>query len=501
MAHIGDVIANGLGWERDIWSVPGGDLAKFGDRVREWAHAVSPTDGSAPSDAAYYGGWPSANLSTIGWGGAVSTALLLEDRIVGKDPISDWFCLERYSRPNFMASRTGWQSQGLGTPPDVAATRRFLAVQLPAIRALLPLLDSGLVTLVPSEITREASRDEIEQLAGRIAEVVLTDPPQLARQFRPEDLAVDDDIRGFFALAGGEVEGQTRKHLQRAVDYFAAEYVLSQKADATYTSVFEWESYLLRQGVSTALSPMLPTAQVMLSTRIPALAGLTPEIIRTIHDDETFGDFRADLENIYGNCPRAPQAEVDAYVRDREKVLLEPKLHRLTKEMDRGRLARIGIGPVGGCSFSLAASLLTIVAGGIAKDPLTTASGVVASTAAAGGFAWARRQPKDTKKIWSALIKHGGSIRDEVPRATDQAESSAPGPSGNPWGIDTEPGQFVRVTPGMILHWNQERPGGSVIGDQFHEGVYAPCPCGSKHKYKFCCAGVAPAPQPPRPGG
>lgn len=453
MTHIGHVIENALGWDRDIWSIPGREIKNFAERVREWAHAVSP-DFGVSTEAVYYGGWPSANLPTIGWGGVVSTALLLEKQVVGKDPISDWFCLERYSRPNLMASRPGWQPQGVGSPPDFAATRHFLAIQLPAIRALLPLLDAGLVVLVPSEIVQHVNQREIENVAQSISDSVLFDPPRTARRFQPQELAVDDDVKGGFVLAGGAVAAQTEKHLRRAVNYFAAEYMLSQQARATYTAVFEWESHLLREGVGKILSPVVPTTQLMLSSRIPILSGLTPKLIRSIHEDDALAEFRSDLSNMYGNCPLGSRREVDAYVREREKELLEPRLAQLIRETDRGLFSRIGIG-ARKVSFSLTAGLVSAGLGVAAMGPAGAAAGLLPLLGTLGDAAFERRG--GSTRIWSALVKHGRTLADEVPRAIEQPGHTDVDSLGNPWGIDSEPGMSVTVTPGTVLHWYSPR--------------------------------------------
>lgn len=237
---------------------------------------------------------------------------------------------------------------------------------------------------------------------------------------------------------------------------------------------------------------MVPTAQVMLSSRIPALSGLTPEVIRTVHDDDAFGDFRADLVSIYGNCPLTSRGEVDAYVRDREKALLEPRLAHLAKEMDRGPLSRLGIS-AGTVSFSLAAGLMA--AGAAAVTTGSAAAAPIGLLPVLGSLVdSARRRPKGPIKIWSTLVKHGGTIQDEIPRAIGQAGSPATGPSTNPWGIEPEPGMNVTVASGTILHWDAGRSGNSVTGGQYHQGVYAPCACGGTLKYRFCCAGVTPVP-------
>lgn len=499
MAHIGNVIENSLGWDQDVWSISGQELMAFGDRVREWAHA-EVTEHSR-LDAAYYGGWPSANLTSVGWdGGLIPTSLLFEDQVVGKDPISDWFSTERYTRDNYMGTRVGWLRDT--QTAAVAETRCFLAWQLPMIKRLLPLLDCDLVRLEPSEIPLQERSSDAEQVASLVEEAALSDPLAVAALFSPEDLTFDDDIRGMQVFAGGDIRQQTAKTLARAAAYFAREYTFSQLTGATYTAVFPWEDHLLREGLSQILSPYLRTTEVMLSSKLPILSGLSPEVIRKAHDDDSFGEFREQLHRVYGGCPvGAPASEVNAYVRDQERFVLDPILHQAQKDVERGSLSKLGI--------SLSEHAFTLL-GSLAIPAATGALGATADAAAIAlpliGL-WAdaaRKQPtQGPVRIWSSLIKHRRTVEDVIPRANtrsattaDQGEQhEAPATidsiPDNPWGMDLEPSPNVRVSAGTRLFWDYPpAPSTMVTSSEYSEGVYRPCPCGSTLKHKFCCHGL-----------
>lgn len=503
MAHIGTVIENALGWDRDVWSISGKELMEFGNRVREWAHAADVTEHSR-RDAAYYGGWPSANLTSVGWdAGLISTALLFEDQVVGKDPISDWFSTERYSRELYMGTRVGWLRDN--RTAAIAETRHFLAWQLPMIKRLLPLLDCGLIRLEPSEICLQERSSDAEQVAGSIEETALSDPLALAALFSPEDLTLDDDIRGVAVFAGGDIQQQTAKVLTRATAYFAREYTFSQLTGATYTAVFPWEDHLLREGLNPCLSPYLRTTEVMLSSRLPIFAGLTPGMIRKAHDDDSFGDFREQLHRVYGSCPvGAPESEVSAYVREQESSVLDPILHRARKDVERGPLGKLGLS-FSGNTFTIAGGLVNSAIMGTLG---TTTGAVAAILPLIGVLADAARKQRTqgTTRIWSSLLKHGCTVENVIPRAItvpaatsddgEQQDVSATSAAientaDSPWGIAAEPSHTVLITAGTRLFWDYP-PAPATHGNSsgYSNDTYRPCPCGSTRKYKFCCRGL-----------
>lgn len=493
MAHIGEVIDNSLGWDRDIWSIPGREIAAFGEWVSEWALAVTVTEG-AVDDAAYYGGWPSANLATVGWDGVVSTGLLMEHQVVGKEPLSDWFSMPSRTRPRLMAARTGWVNDD--GSPAMDKTRQFLAHQLPALRRIRPLLDAGIVRLVPSSAALVEHEAMVRDASKALKDSLLVDPLALAHRFDPQDLTVDDDVRGLFVMAGGGHIPQTVKYLQRAVDYFSSEYVLANVTGATYTSVFEWERHVLTQGLGAALSPHLPATDVVLQSRLPVFSGLTPDVITTLHGDDAFADFRAELAALFGNCPvSASPGEVSAYLLDRERTALQPIIDRATRQVDDGPFRRLGLG-LRDIKYSLVGGFIGTGIGALSASGV--GPGVAAGVGAllpVVGSAYEnvkKSQPSGSQRIWGSLVRHGRTLRDEVPTArpipTQDISSAA---TDHPWKIPAEPSNSVVISAGSLLGWLARDPSPSQVSGGYHLGAYAPCPCGSRLKYRFCCSGVA----------
>lgn len=137
---------------------------------------------------------------------------------------------------------------------------------------------------------------------------------------------------------------------------------------ATYTAAFDHELFLCREGISQTAGPSSNVAQAILRSDLPIFGGLTPKIIKDIHDDDCFGDFRAELHRLYQDAPvNSSTAELNAYVHDQEQVLrAHPRKGR--KSATQGAFSRIGAS-LKGSKFSLASGLsaaLLLQTGGLA---------------------------------------------------------------------------------------------------------------------------------------
>lgn len=116
------------------------------------------------------------------------------------------------------------------------------------------------------------------------------------------------------------------EQISRAIEhghrYFSREYSLAMLNGATYTAAFDHELFLCREGISQTAGPSSNVAQAILRSDLPIFGGLTPKIIKDIHDDDCFGDFRAELHRLYQDAPvNSSTAELNAYVHDQEQVL------------------------------------------------------------------------------------------------------------------------------------------------------------------------------------
>src|SRR5262245_36878350 len=127
--------------------MPGRDLWHLGDEVRRFARSYTPPKLETAKFPIYLGGWPSANFFAADNGQLILSSLLYCGQVVAKDPISDWFTMERYQNERMMAGRSGFlDDQG---KPNVAGTRRFMANVIPALIELRPLIESATIVLVP----------------------------------------------------------------------------------------------------------------------------------------------------------------------------------------------------------------------------------------------------------------------------------------------------------------------------------------------------------------
>ncbi|MBW3085828.1 hypothetical protein KEM60_02039 [Austwickia sp. TVS 96-490-7B] len=493
MVHIGTVVENSLGWSRSIWDIPGKEIWEFGDRVREWAAAFDYAD-VIRSQATYYGGWPSANLATVGWeGGVVSSALLFEDHILGKDSISDWFSDEQYQREKLLVARMGWRRDD--NRPALSETRAFLAVQLPRLRRLLPLLDAGVIKLAPSEKLLWQSRDDVKRVAKLVSGAALTNAQEITKKFGAQELPIDDDVRGLFQFAGGGNDwDMARLYLNRAATHFAREYVLASSLNGVYSSVFDFEEYLLRYGLGASVASQIPVVEALLSSRMPMFSNVNPKLLARIHGSDDFEEFRADLAKIYVGIPtRASKAEVQAYIDDREKTLLRPIVKRAVQDVDRGFLGKLGVGLkptmwglIGGITGALVSGSVTTL------GALAGAAVPLLGTAIDSAI---KERPQGSRRVWMRLVQHSRSVEQEI-LYTSQPPSDPPDDTtGRPWGLPLASPLSLQVTPGLLLMWREQPSTGANAGG-YSGGAYAPCPCGSTLKYKFCCSRVPGATAP-----
>jgi hypothetical protein len=444
-AHIGDVIENALGWDVDVYSLSDTVVERFAENVQTWSRSVAPSDGTT---GAYYGGWPSANVASLGLDGVLGTALLFEERLIGKDVLSDWFAAERYLNRHMMGSRPGWLGED-GQSFDHEATRHFLANQIPAIKRLRPLLDSGVLRLIPSEPVQLQNQPQVELLVAELGGRLLKHPVRLARKFAAGELATDDTRRGYFVMAGGGWEGQTRKAFTDALHFFANEYLLSLRTGSSYTAPFAWESHVALKGLKVGQGPYLPVQAVLLASRLPVFSGLTADLIAQIHEDDAFASFRAELAEILGQCPmKAKPAEVQRYLATQQADRLRPILDAAERSADAGPLRRAGLA-MADLRFTVTTGV-TAAGVGLATG---TGWGAALAGAASVGAAVADKlieTPKATTPIWKALVGHERSIEQEMLDDWVQTTRDV-APTAHPWGIPREPSMSVTVSSGSLL--------------------------------------------------
>lgn len=469
--------------DNDFTTVTGRDLESFGERVREFSTHHTP-DIDPANHPIYLGGWPSANFALLG-GDLILTSLLYSGQVLVRDPIADWFSVEQYHIEHMMSARRGFHPPDDDAETRTRRTRAFLATIVPQLVRMKPLIEAGIVVPVPSEPLYFQQRARIDRLRRDIERHLIVDPLEYATRFNAEEIATEDNVRGYFAMAPGpEPAPQIRKAIGHGVRYFAREFTLADGYGVTYTAPFAQERYLCQQGVSRVVGTSSRVVDAVLHSRLPVFHDLTPEVIRDVHDDDAFGEFRATLHRVYQGTPVEDPAAASAYVRDQENALLQPLILEGEKAASRGFLARLGAS-LSRNKFAIATAL--------AADATVGTLGAATAIAVAGAFAddaIGSRRDRGPVRIWSSLVAHNQHVGDEL-RGVQHAPASVPSSPNTPWGIPRGPGMSVSVTAGQMI-WDADSRGLADTDEEARSrlGVYGPCRCGSGRKFKFCCAGL-----------
>ncbi|OEI68067.1 hypothetical protein Cus16_2158 [Curtobacterium sp. ER1/6] len=462
--------------DEDFSRVPGRTIREFGSQVLTGSQA-DPAHLSPDRQPVYIGGWPSANFGLV-HGDLLLTSLLYNEQLLIRDPIVDWFAPEQHLVEHALAARPGyWDPEA--NQPHMRETRQFLNVAVTQLRALRPLIDAGIVVPVPTARRVYEQRVPIRRLVDRLVKNPDLAPGAYTAAYSPADIPVEDNVRGMFIFASGpNPEPRIAESLRRGLTYFAREFLIAASYGATYTAAFDHELFLCRTGVRDFVRPATRTSEAILQSDLPIFSGLTPQLIAEVHDDDMFGQFRADLHELFQNAPvDGTQSDLAAYVSDQERILLQPKLDDARKAAERGILQRIGAGLNAG-KFGIAAGLAI----DLALQSPGLATGLNVAREMANGFLDAPRE-QGSQRIWSSLIRHhrsvGAEMRDVRPK---------PG-STTGWAVPPEPSMNLTITPGTIIHDFVPRPDLEPYATPsgYTGGDYRPCPCGSGLRYRFCC--------------
>jgi hypothetical protein len=465
--------------------LPGTALVELGDAVRAFAATYRAPILDTDSHPVYLGGWPSANFWAAQHGPMILSSLLYCGQVVGKDPIVDWFSTDRYRGERTMTARQGYLNDD--GSPNVRGTRQFLAVVVPRLQILRPLVESEALVLFGGERFRADHESEVSNLARALMANVPIEA--VVSQFRTEDLCADDRRRGAFVLAHShEPVNAFRTHVERSIQYFAREYLLAKSVGAEYTAPWPYEAYLCEQGLGKEqnVSASQHVVRALVNTSFPMFRGLTPKLVSELREDELFASFRYDLVETYRDIPNGEAEDVRRYIAENEAAILKPKVQKATRAAERGILKRIGV-ELRDAFIQLSANV-----------------GVQAATGEIGGESLVHaglsylvervlkpRRSRDSLTLWTKLARHQRSVREEIELTRFDQGSGA---SASSWPEPSEPSMSVIVTPGLLF---MDQPKLDVPEvDGYAEGAYAPCPCGSGLKWRFCCRLVPGSPTP-----
>jgi hypothetical protein len=164
----------------DFSRLPGTAIHEFGEHVRDYAAKAMPNL-DATKHPIYIGGWPSANFWFVD-GDMILSSLLYSGQVLVRDPIADWFPDEQYLVQHLFAARPGYLDPHNGYNVRMDNTRAFLANVIPALRAMRPLIDAGIIVLVPAEKSYLQHAGAIDRLKLDLTAKVATDPLPWSRR-------------------------------------------------------------------------------------------------------------------------------------------------------------------------------------------------------------------------------------------------------------------------------------------------------------------------------
>lgn len=172
----------------------------------------------------------------------LASALLCSDSVTLFDPLHYWFCDGQYERERLMSAPQGWRDTRT-RQPNYQRTKQYMTKALQWFSQIRPLVDAGIIILIPAENIIQKNNGQIHELKKGIVQKL--DPIwELSSKYKPEEITVDDNQKGVFTFVGGDRNIQLEKHLSRGILHFARDIAISNETQALYTAPFRWEQFL-----------------------------------------------------------------------------------------------------------------------------------------------------------------------------------------------------------------------------------------------------------------
>jgi hypothetical protein len=341
-----------------------------------------------------------------------------------------------------MSAPTGWLD--LNTKqPNPSLTREYMSAVLEWLYDLRPLVEKGIIILIPAEQIVHDQLQEVGVLSMGVTELI--EPIEdLAASFSPEEITVDDNRKGLFTFAGGNHVPQLRRAIGHGIHQFAKDVVIANSTQSIYTAPFKWEQYLGKNAISRfAASEYHATIiEGLRNLRLPILANLSPDVLLKIHEDSKYTEFRIELRKALRNI----RAEIGSRdfadrVAQIERDILLPKITAIHRETESSRFkaatnaAREGF-------FTFTQTFLSNVPTGLNIEANLVAGGI------AGGLSFLREVYSEIMKarghrIWAKLLPENPSLSTYGSPLTLKQR----GEGG--WEIDDKPSMRVRVSRGI----------------------------------------------------
>ena len=384
----------------------------------------------------------------------LASALLSTDSIILFDPLHYWFCDEQYQRPRLMSAPKGWKTQQEKLTashtkkrvlkPDYTLTRKYLAQAIPWLTNIRPLVEAGIVILIPAEQVVLSEIKTINQFSDGIKSR-LAPLDKLSDIFEPDEITVDDNRKGLFGFAGGNREYQIQHSIGRGIEHFAKDVIIANATGSLYTAPFRWEQHLGKASLDgfAASDYKAKIIEGIRNLHLPILSNLSPDLIVKIHQDSGYSLFRTSLIEALQNV----QEEIGSLdfikrVQQIETDILLPKVDAIYRETKSSTFKKI-TGAVEEGTFTFLQTFLGNAPTGLDIDVNAKVS------AMSGGLSFVRELIKSiwTKRdhrIWAQLLP-------ENPTTSIYGSPLMLKHVGDSWWeIDESPSMNVKIAKGII---------------------------------------------------
>jgi hypothetical protein len=387
----------------------------------------------------------------------LASALLSADSIILFDPLHYWFCDEQYQRPRLISSPTGWKTEQEKLTashtmkkvlkPNYTLTKKYLAQAIPWLSNIRPLVEAGIVVLIPAEQVVLSEIKTINQFSNGI-KARLAPLDKLSDIFEPDEITVEDNHKGLFVFAGGNRELQIQKSIGIGIEHFAKDIIIANATGSLYTAPFRWEQHIGKLTLDGFASSDYEAKIIegIRNLHLPILSNLSPDMIVKIHQDSGYSLFRTSLIEALQNVhEEIGSSDFIIRVQQIENDILLPKVEAIFRDIKSSEFKRITGAIVEG-TFTFLQTFLVNTPTGL-DTKINAGVSIVG-----GGLSFVRELIKSiwTKKdhrIWAQLLpeKPTTSIYGS-PLMLKQAGSSS-------WEIDENPSMSIKVSKGIIKNF------------------------------------------------
>jgi hypothetical protein len=373
----------------------------------------------------------------------LASALLCADSVTLFDPLHYWFCDGQYERERLMSAPTGWRDART-RQPDYQQTKKYLTKSFNWYSQIRPLVDAGIVILIPAEDIIQRCSGQIQELEKGISQK-LNPLWDHSNNFNPEEITVDDNQKGVFVFVGGDKNPQIEKHFKRGVLHFARDIAISNETRSLYTAPFRWEQFLGHNTLNGFIksNEYSLTIESIRNSRLPILSNLTPETLVKIHKDSGYTNFRVGLGETFKNINEEINTpKFSERVSKIEQDILLPKIEAIQDEVKSSGFMKATNAVLEGV-FTFAQTFLGNIPTGLDTEKNIIASSLTGSASLLRQI-FTRATKSPDRRIWMELIPEKPTLELFGPHFTLQKTEN----SG--WEIDDQSSMKVTISKGIL---------------------------------------------------